>query len=180
MGARRVPWPEAETQVEALGGVGEGRDQISGVTARLSAQDREEAEQEASLRMLQMAQRQTILNPLHLLRRIARNLVIDQLRYNQRKVQAETAPEIEVLACPQPSPEQAIMARERLSRAMSVIQAMPERRREAFLLHRIDGLSYAQIARKMSVSPKAVEKHMALAMLDLARGMEQSERPKVG
>jgi RNA polymerase sigma-70 factor (ECF subfamily) len=52
---------------------------------------------------------------------------------------------------------------------------MPGRRREAFLLHRIEGLSYVDIARRMGVSVKSVEKHLSAAMLELVRKMQSGE-----
>ncbi|MNF12837.1 putative RNA polymerase sigma factor FecI [compost metagenome] len=58
---------------------------------------------------------------------------------------------------------------------MTVIDAMPERRREAFLLHRIENLSYPKIARRMGVSVKAVEKHISSAMVQLSRGMQADD-----
>jgi RNA polymerase sigma-70 factor (ECF subfamily) len=60
------------------------------------------------------------------------------------------------------------MGAQRLTRVIAVIEAMPPRRREVFLLHRIEELTYAQIARRIGVSMKAVEKHMHLAMRQLS------------
>ena len=51
---------------------------------------------------------------------------------------------------------------------MASIEAMPPRRREVFLLHRVEELTYAQIARRLNVTIKAVEKHMHLAMRQLS------------
>jgi len=51
---------------------------------------------------------------------------------------------------------------------MAAIDAMPPKRREVFLLHRVDDLTYAQIARRLDVSIKTVEKHFALAMRQLS------------
>ena len=153
---------------------------IKKITARQLPLDREDAEQEATLRLIQASTRETVAKPVHLLRRIARNLVIDRQRHQQKMVGLDDAPSAAIQICTAPDPELALINSERLNRALVVIQAMPTRRREAFLLHRIDGLSYAQIARRMGVTPKAVEKHMTLAMIDLARGMEKLETPKVG
>jgi RNA polymerase sigma-70 factor (ECF subfamily) len=36
-------------------------------------------------------------------------------------------------------------------------------------MHRLDGLSYAQIARQLGLSISAIEKHMASALAALAR-----------
>ena len=69
-------------------------------------------------------------------------------------------------------PERALMGAQRLRRVMAAIDAMPPRRREVFLLHRVHELTYPQIARKLGVSVKAIEKHIHLAMRDLIRTVE--------
>ncbi|MNH89711.1 putative RNA polymerase sigma factor FecI [compost metagenome] len=105
--------------------------------------------------------------------RLARNLVIDRLRSRARTARLFRAEEaFDQYPCASADPERALLATERLRRALAVIDAMPTRRRQAFLLHRIDGLSYLEIARKMGVSIKAVEKHLATAMLQLVREMQ--------
>jgi RNA polymerase sigma-70 factor (ECF subfamily) len=48
-----------------------------------------------------------------------------------------------------------------------VIERMPPRRREAFLLCRIEELTYAQAGRRMGVTVHAIEKHMSAAMAQL-------------
>lgn len=62
-----------------------------------------------------------------------------------------------------------MLAAQRLRRAMDIIQSMPSPRREAFLLHRLEELSYPQIAKRMGVSLNAVEKHIAAALEQLHR-----------
>lgn len=47
------------------------------------------------------------------------------------------------------------------------IDALPDRRREAFHLSRYEGLSYEEIARVMEISVKTVENHIRLALKDL-------------
>jgi len=151
---------------------------ISDITARLLPYDREDTEQEARLRVLQTASREKITNPIHLARRIAHNLVVDHLRRQKRERPFLQTPLLPEAPCPLGDPERSLLVGERLRSALSIIESMPPRRREAFLMHRIEGLSYTQIARRMSVTPKAIEKHMTLAMIDLARGMEAKERPQ--
>jgi RNA polymerase sigma-70 factor (ECF subfamily) len=49
----------------------------------------------------------------------------------------------------------------------SAIQNLPERRREVFVLAYLRGLSYAEIAEVMNISPKTVQNHMTAALTEL-------------
>lgn len=138
--------------------------------------DEADLAQDACLKLVETAEREPIRAPTHLLFRLARNLVIDQLRSRTRTLRlfrAEGA--YEQQPCSSPDPERVLLATERLRRAMAVIDAMPSRRREAFLMHRIDGLSYLEIARAMGIGVKAVEKHLSAAMLELVQKMQADE-----
>lgn len=148
---------------------------LKAITRRAGG-DEADLAQEACLKLVETARREPIGAPTHLLFRLARNLVIDRLRSRTRAArlfQAEEA--LDQHPCASADPERALLATERLRRALEVIDAMPTRRRQAFLLHRIDGLSYLEIARKMGVSIKGVEKHLATAMLQLVREMQTDE-----
>ena len=46
---------------------------------------------------------------------------------------------------------------------------LPERAREVYLLNRITGMSYSQIARHRGITAKTVEKHVARALQGLRR-----------
>lgn len=46
---------------------------------------------------------------------------------------------------------------------------LPYRCREVYLLNRINGMSYAQIARHCGISAKTVEKHIACALRGLRK-----------
>ena len=47
------------------------------------------------------------------------------------------------------------------------IEQMPERRREAFMLSRFEGLSHEEIAQVMNLTPRTVNTHIVLALKDL-------------
>jgi RNA polymerase sigma factor, sigma-70 family len=57
------------------------------------------------------------------------------------------------------------------------VAALPKRCRQVYLLNRIDGLSYSQIARHCGISVKAVEKSMTRA-LGLLREHVQRDSPQ--
>ncbi len=59
---------------------------------------------------------------------------------------------------------------ERLDRA---IADLSEKQRVVFLLHRIDGLSYKEIAESLGISVKSVEKRMHRALLNLRTCLPQ-------
>ncbi|WP_129782240.1 RNA polymerase sigma factor [Peristeroidobacter soli] len=67
-----------------------------------------------------------------------------------------------------PLPEEMLAAEECLKRMRDALDAVNPRTREIFFMQRLDGLSYAQIARQMGISISAVEKHMASALAVLS------------
>jgi len=55
----------------------------------------------------------------------------------------------------------------------SSVEKLPPKRKEVFLLNRIDGLTYKEIADKTNLSLKTVEAHIRLALQDLRRMLEE-------
>jgi len=51
---------------------------------------------------------------------------------------------------------------ELLRRLEDAVASMPRKQREIFLAHRLDDMSYAEIARRTGLSVKQVERQMAL------------------
>jgi RNA polymerase sigma factor (sigma-70 family) len=113
-----------------------------------------------------------IENPVRYLFRVARNLFVDAERGRAReRLVIDSAADLESRADSSADPERILAGRERLEQALAVIEDLPPRCREAFRLHRFDGLSYVAIARRMGISPSMVEKHIAEAMLRLVRAL---------
>jgi RNA polymerase sigma factor (sigma-70 family) len=61
-------------------------------------------------------------------------------------------------------------AARRLRRAIS---ELPPVTREVFRLHRIEGLTYAEIAERLGITAEAVEGHVADALYELARRVDR-------
>jgi RNA polymerase sigma factor (sigma-70 family) len=153
--------------------VRERGERLRAVTSRAGREEAEDLAQESLLRTVEAGAKATVDAPLHLLFRIARNAVIDRLRAKGRAAALfrsglTDADAIDATA----NPERILIASERLRRALATIDAMPPKRREVFLLHRIEGLSYPQIASRSGISIKTVEKHMALAIAQLSREVD--------
>lgn len=71
------------------------------------------------------------------------------------------------------SPEHVLVKRERLARVIELLQVLPERTRVIFVLRRLEGVKYRDIATELGISVSAVEKHMERAVAHLARGLEE-------
>lgn len=117
-------------------------------------------------------------NPMALLYQIGSNLMLDRLRQQKRGMARDGAwseARRHVMGgeevADEPSADDALAARQRLLAAAGAIEELPPRMRQAFCLHRLDGLSQAETARSMGVSTKAVEKHISAALKILTRAL---------
>lgn len=112
--------------------------------------------------------------------RMAQNLVVDRLRERQRRMARErrwsdqesdfTPPGVEPSDRRQTAEDQ-IIAREEVAALASAIANLPDGARRAFELHKLDGLSHAEVAQQLGISKSGVEKHMAVAMKYLRRAL---------
>ena len=62
---------------------------------------------------------------------------------------------------------------ELLRRLERAIRTVPRRTREVFLAHRLDDMSYAEIAQRTGLSVRQVERHMARAIYWLCREVDR-------
>lgn len=70
------------------------------------------------------------------------------------------------------NPEHILEQEEFQSKLLNAIQKINETQRVAFLMHRIDGKKYAEIAKELNISIKAVEKRIHLALLEIKKEIE--------
>jgi RNA polymerase sigma factor (sigma-70 family) len=97
--------------------------------------------------------------------RVAGNLAIDRLRGDGRAAAHLAAAEArEEIADQAPSPEAAVLARERLRLLDEALDRLSPNARRALLLNRLDGLTHAEIARRLGVSESMVAKYIAQAL----------------
>jgi RNA polymerase sigma factor (sigma-70 family) len=81
----------------------------------------------------------------------------------------------ENLACDAPLPDRIVEDRENLRVIRKRIRALPSKLSRAFVLHRFDQLSQAEISRRMNVSVSSVEKYIAAALEALRRPIAGSD-----
>ncbi|WP_296269252.1 sigma-70 family RNA polymerase sigma factor [Pseudomonas sp. UBA6562] len=68
----------------------------------------------------------------------------------------------------QPSPEHSAMVLETLIEVDAMLDSLPAKVRESFLLAQLDGMPYRQIAERVGVSERMVKKYMAQAFVHCA------------
>ena len=64
-----------------------------------------------------------------------------------------------------PSPEERLLVLEALHQADAMLARLSHKARRAFLMHQVDGSTYAEIALELCVSDRMVRKYVAQAML---------------
>lgn len=69
-------------------------------------------------------------------------------------------------------PERVLSGREELNAATEALLSLPERTRTVFVLRRLEGYRYSEIARHLGISVSAVEKHMVKAIGHLGETLE--------
>lgn len=68
-----------------------------------------------------------------------------------------------------PTPSELYRLKEMNASYKRAVERLPASRREVFLLSRLENLSYKEIAHRLSISPKTVENHIALALKALKK-----------
>lgn len=127
--------------------------------------------QEAWIRLAKYERDQEVEQPEAFLMRAALNLSIDAHRARQTRGE-EVLLEDVVLVDATPSAEAVLLGRERLAHLSTCLGRLTETSRTILLAHRVDGMSYQEIARARGLSVSAVEKHIAKATLLLTSWME--------
>lgn len=130
---------------------------------RLSADEAaDDLAQDTFLRLLQKPALPALQEPRAYLSRIANGLVINL--WQRRSLERAYLDVLATLPEPlQPGEEQRQIALEALLRIDRLLDSLPRRARETFLLSQLDGLRYAEIALHMGVTVRTVKRDMATA-----------------
>jgi RNA polymerase sigma factor (sigma-70 family) len=167
---------EGESREQLLGVYLEKRgDLVRFLTARLgSVAAAEDLVQDLYVRLATIELTGAVENPSAFLYRAAINLMLDRGRGERRSGQREQAWQDSrnltvagMAAADEPSPEQAVTARQALNRLVAAVDTLPPKTRRAFELHKFEGLSQAETAARLGVTRKTVEKQLAAALKQL-------------
>lgn len=130
--------------------------------------DAEDMLQSAIVRMHEYSRDHTINNPTAFILRAARNLSIDAARHSQFLSDVVVDGRTEHIADRSAIQDEVVATRIRLERVREAIGRLSPRTRTVFLMHRIEGLKYREIAAELGITVSAVEKNIARAVAHLA------------
>lgn len=122
----------------------------------------------------------TIVNARAFLFRAAHNIVINdrkRQRIGFRFFEASPQPQEICEARDDLNPEVVSIGKEQYRLIEQAIRGMPAQRRLILLLNRLEGMSYAQIARQLGRSESVVRKHAALAVRECAAALLDAQEP---
>jgi RNA polymerase sigma-70 factor (ECF subfamily) len=72
-----------------------------------------------------------------------------------------------------------LLAEQQLEAVKGALTKLPDKTRYIFLLHRFEGLTYAEISRKVGLSGKAVEYHMKRALEQVMAAVDEFAVPEI-
>lgn len=106
--------------------------------------------------------------------RITRNLVLNARRdVKARRGKHERGGAVLLGAASTRSPDRDFEAGSLRAEIDGAIAALPERRREVFVLSRFHGMTHQEIAQTLGLSPQTVANHMSIALADLRKSLSQ-------
>ncbi|MBN9145670.1 MULTISPECIES: RNA polymerase sigma factor [unclassified Novosphingobium] len=139
--------------------------------ARLSSsQDAEDIVHDSFVQLARAGSDRTIEQPEAYLNRIASNLQCNRAKSAFERARALSTP-VEDVVLSGPDPTAQLEARDMIHRIQNALMRLSPKTRDIFLSHRVDGLSYGEIADGMGLSVKGIEWHMTKAIAHLDRSL---------
>lgn len=131
--------------------------------------DPEDVSQQAFQKLIERGDLGSIANLRAFLWRTARNIVLAAKR--SQDVRSRYDFEVEQLYFPlkddETTPERIIVVRDQLRAISEALRNMPAKRRRVVILHRVEGMSLADIGRKLGISRQVAAKHLAKGTADI-------------
>jgi RNA polymerase sigma-70 factor (ECF subfamily) len=135
-----------------------------------------EIAQEAFTRMLALEDGYQLRHPRGFLFRTALNLTMDSFRTDRpRAEQMDGVDMAENLPSEAPGPESVVYAQQRLALLREAVAELPPKCRHAFVRHKFENRSYAEIASEMGISKNMVEKHIIKAIAYCRGRLERAD-----
>jgi RNA polymerase sigma factor (sigma-70 family) len=142
-------------------------------------QDIEDIVQETFLRAYESEKSQPIHSPRSFLFKVAKNLALNELDRKAAQLMSyvgdmETLPFVDG----QPSVEDDVDQQQKLAACTVAIASLSKQCQRALVMRKVFGFSHKEIARRMDISVRTVEKHLAKALQRCQESVQGAERPR--
>lgn len=114
--------------------------------------------------------------PLAFLRRTAFNRAIDRLRAERVRYDYQSGPMAAQPGVDEWDGAKALDFEQQLTALLAIIEGLPARQRQVFLLHRIHAMAQREIAEELGISANMVNQHFARAMRSIVQKWEPARR----
>ena len=129
-----------------------------------NASDGADLAHDTFLRLIGRSDLDTVREPRALLTTVAKGLMVN--RFQRQALERAYLDALSALPAPLAiSPEQRLLILETLHQIDAMLETLPPRVRQTFLLAQLDGLAYADIAVRLGVSLITVKRYMKQAFL---------------
>lgn len=133
------------------------------------------------VQLLEKPPQQPVHLPFAFLRRVTFNRAIDRRRAdNTRNAYFERTAEVPDWHVHELDGAAALSFEQQLEALLAIIEALPARARQVFLLHRIHGMPQREIAAELDISVNMVTQHFSRAMRTIARDWEPARQVLAG
>lgn len=135
-----------------------------------NVEDAQDMTQETMLRYMRAPPTTRVTTPQAYLRRIASNLLINRSEHSSTKLAQHSVPLLEGLDIETDFDQHRELAsREELAEWEAILHELTPRTLEVFLLSRVDGCTYKEIAKRLGMTTFGVNKHMVKAIAHINR-----------
>ncbi len=115
----------------------------------------------------------SVRNHRAFLYKMSYNIAIDMKRRGRvRQKHVEEAVASEAATVEELNPERVVEGSRQLNIIAKALWSMPKKRRQLLMMSRFEGLSYAEIARRVSLSETVVRKHISKALADCQNALQ--------
>lgn len=131
--------------------------------------DPEDVSQQAFQKLIERGNLDSISNLKGFVWRTARNIVFAAKRSDAVRTRYDYEVEQIYFAIKdgESSPERIILVRQQLEVIREVLLKMPDKRRRAIILHRVEGLSMTEIGRRLGITRQSVAQHITKGIAEL-------------
>ncbi len=131
----------------------------------------EDIAQDAYHNLIRSESTERLENPRAYLFQTAANLALNRIRKLRRHTNYQQLTEADRESQVVPAPEQSVLAEQDLERIEEVLQNLPEKCRQAFILSRVHHYSYRQISEELDVAVSTVEKYLIRALKEMRQAL---------